>query len=104
VRSRYLAAGAALWSAAYCCGYVAVIHAQGDGPVAWWYLGLVLFAAAALSAYALGAVHKVAPVVGFVILVGATLLGLLTIGVFLLPAVVAAGAAMSGDRPAAAPA
>jgi len=104
VRSRYLAAGAAVWATAYCCGYVAVIHAQGDGPVAWWYLGLVLFAAAALSAFALGAVHRVAAIVGFVVLVGAALLGLLSIGVFLLPAVVAAGAAMAGDRPAPAPA
>ena len=104
MRSRWLAAGAALWAIAYCLGYLAVIHSQGDGSVAWWYVGVVLFAAAALSADAAGLLHRAASIVGFVVLLGAALLGLLTIGVFLIPAVIAAGAAMAGDRPAPAPA
>jgi hypothetical protein len=105
VRSRYLAAGAALWAAAYCFCYVAVIHSQGpDSSVAWWYVGIVLVAAAALSAGAAGVAHTVALTAGFALLVGATLLGLLSIGILLLPAVVAAGVAMVGDRREAAPA
>jgi hypothetical protein len=79
-----------------------VIRAQGDSAVAWWYLGLVLLAAAALCAYATGVVTKPAAIVGLVILVCSALLGLMSIGVFLLPAVVAAALAVAGDRPVAA--
>ena len=104
MRSRYLAAGAALWAAAYSGGYAAVIHDQGDGSVAWWYLGLVLLAAAVLAAYAVGLAGRTALLVGFVVLVCAAVLALLSIGVFLLPAVAVAGIAMAGARPASAPA
>jgi hypothetical protein len=100
--SRYLAAGAALWAAAYSGGYVAVIHNQGDGSVAWWYLGLVLFGAAALFAHAAGVASRTASIVGFVVLFCSALLGAVTIGVFLLPAVAAAGFAMARSGPASA--
>jgi hypothetical protein len=99
---RYLAGGAAVWAAVYCSGYVAVIHNQDDGSVAWWYL--VLVAAAALCAYAAGLAHRSAAIVGLVLLVCAALLAALSIGVFLLPAVAAAGFAVALAGPASAPA
>ena len=101
---RYLAGGAAVWAAVYCSGYVAVIHNQDDGSVAWWYLGLVLVAAAALCAHAIGLAHRSAAIVGLVLLVCAAVLAALSVGVFLLPAVAAAGFAVARGGPAPAPA
>jgi hypothetical protein len=101
---RYLAGGAALWAVVYSGGYVAVIHNQDDGSVAWWYLGLVLVAAAALLAFAAGLANRSAAIIGLVLLVCAALLALLSIGVFLLPAVAAAGVAVALAGPASAPA
>ena len=103
VRHRYLAAGAALWAAAYACGYVAVIRDQGDAPVAWWYVGLVLLAAVALSASAAGIERRATAITGFVMLVIAALLGALSIGIFMLPGALAAGFAVSRDQRAQAP-
>ena len=103
MRHRYLAAGAALWAAAYACGYVALINDQGDTSVAWWYLGLVLLAAVALSASAVGIERRTTAITGFVMLVIAALLASMSIGVFLFPGVLAAGFALSRDPRAQAP-
>lgn len=102
--SRILAAGAALWALAYVGGYLAVINEQGEESPVWWYVGLVLLGAAAMSARAAGVGNKSASIAGLVLLGCAALLGLLSIGIFLLPAVVAAGIATAGHGRSRAPA
>ena len=100
MRSRYLAAGAAIWAAVYGCGYTALIYQQVDSSVAWWYVALVAGGVAALVASAAGNLSRSAVILGAVLLASAALLAAASIGMFLLPAVVGAGVAIAGDRPA----
>ncbi len=97
--SRYLAAGAAIWAAVYACGCVALVHQQGDSSAASWYVVLVLGGAAAMLASVAGDWGRLALIVGLVLLVFAALTAASSIGLFLLPAVGAAGVAIVGDRP-----
>jgi hypothetical protein len=92
--SRLLAMGASLWAAAYAVAYVLVVRSQDDSP-AWWYLGLVVAASILLAAAGLGAALRTAAVIGLALLTVCALLGLLSIGVFLLPAVIAAAVAVT---------
>jgi hypothetical protein len=92
--SRVLAMGASLWAAAYAVAYVLVIRSQDDSP-AGWYLGLVVAASILLAAAGLGAAPRTAAAIGLGLLTVCALLGLLSIGVFLLPAVVAAAVAVT---------
>ena len=89
VKSRYLAGAAALWAFAYVCGYVALIHRQNDSPVAWWYVALVAAGVVALGGVAAATWGRPGLVVGVAALAVASLLGVLTIGLLLIPAVVA---------------
>jgi glycerol uptake facilitator-like aquaporin len=98
MRSRYLAAGAAAWVIAFSVLYVVIIRSQDDGSVAWWFVGLLVVAAAALASYAGGIALKPALVVGLLLCSVATLLGLLSIGILMVPAVAAAAAALATDR------
>jgi hypothetical protein len=79
---------AAVWGLGYSVSYLLVIRGQ-DGSPAWWYVALLLFAVAVCGCA--GFVRSsLAWVVGSVAAVCwsvAAVLGLLTIGVFLLPAV-----------------
>ena len=92
--SRVLAMGASLWAAAFAVAYVAIMRGQDDDP-AWWYAALVLVASVALAAAALGVARRSAAVAGLVLLTACAILGLLSIGVFLLPAVVTAAVAVA---------
>jgi hypothetical protein len=98
MRSRYLAGMAAVWAFAYACGYVALIHRQEASTVAWWYLALIAIGVVALGGVGAGRWGRRGLVLGLVVLVVATLLGAMTIGVFLIPAVLTAVVAIALSR------
>lgn len=98
MRSRYLAGVAAGWALVYTCGYVALIHRQEDSTVVWWYVALIAGGAVALSGVAVGRWGRQGLVLGLAVLVVGTLLGAMTIGVFLIPAVLAAVVAIALSR------
>ena len=93
---RWWGVAAAVWTLGYVLLYVAVVRSQGN-DVAWWYVGL-LWVASALAAAA-PSIRRTRLFLGTAaVLYGVgTLLGLLTIGVLLIPAVVAC---LLGMRPA----
>jgi hypothetical protein len=100
MRSRYLAGGAALWAFAYILGYMALIH-QDESTVAWWYVALIAAGVVALGGVAVGGWGRWGRwglVLGLAVLVGASLLGAMTIGMFLIPAVVTAVVAIAVYR------
>jgi peptidoglycan/LPS O-acetylase OafA/YrhL len=92
MRARFLAIGAAVWTAANAGIYFVVISAQGNNP-AWWYLA-VLGAATLLFALAAGRLWPVPMLItGAILLTGAALAGVL-----LVPGVLAAVAALGPTR------
>jgi len=97
MRARFLAIGAAVWTAANAGIYFLVISVQGNSP-AWWYLA-VLGTSALLFALAAGRLWP-APllITGAVLLTAAALAGVLSIGLLLLPGVLAAVAALGPSR------
>jgi hypothetical protein len=78
-----------LWAFAYALGYVALIHRQDESPVAWWYVALVAGGVVALGGVAAATWGRSGLVVGVTVLAVASLFGVLTIGLLLIPAVVA---------------
>ena len=97
MRARILAIGAAVWTAVNAGIYLLVINAQGNSP-AWWYLAILgisvlLFALAACRLWP-------APmlIVGAVLLTSAALVGVLSIGLLLVPGVLAAVGALGPTR------
>jgi hypothetical protein len=94
MRFRYLAGGAAVWAFAYTCGYVALIHDE-DSTIAWWYVALVAGGVVALGGVAAGRWGRSGLVLGLAVLVVASLLGAMTIAMFLIPAVVTAVVAIA---------
>jgi hypothetical protein len=80
------------WVAAYAGTYVAVIRGQGSSP-AWWYLAVLAVGAAPLALAAAGRWSRPALTAGAVLLALAALAGVLSVGLLLLPGVVAAVAA-----------
>jgi len=100
-RRRILTAAAAVWVAGYLVVYLVIISRQGDGPPAWWYVGLLVLLVGLLAGAAIGDPgHGV--LMGTVVLLGfATLIAMLSIGIFLAPALAAAGGAAALSRPAA---
>src|SRR5215471_11703424 len=100
-RRRILAAAAAVWVAGYLVVYLVIIGWQGDGPPAWWYVGLLVLVMGLLAGAAIGNPGR-GVLVGTVVLLGfATLIAMLSIGILLIPAVAAAVAAAAFSRPAA---
>ena len=104
-KTRIYAFAAAAWAAFYLILYVVIVHRQGD-PVAWWYVALVgaplvLTAAAGVD----GATSRAsrALLVALLLLVFSALLGILSIGLLLVPAIVATAIAAGaiGREPAA---
>jgi hypothetical protein len=89
MRSQYLAGGAAVWAFAYTCGYAALIHGE-DSAIAWWYVALIAGGVVALGGVAAGRWGRSGLVLGLAVLVVAWLLGAMTIGMLLIPAVVTA--------------
>jgi len=97
MRARFLAIGAAVWTAANAGIYSLVISAQGNSP-AWWYLA-VLGTATLLFALAVGRLWPTPLlVIGAALLAGAALAGTLPIGVLLIPGALAAVAAVGDGR------
>lgn len=97
MRARFLAIAAAVWTAANAGIYLAVISAQGNSP-AWWYLA-VLGTAMLLFLLAAGRLWPVPLLItGAILITGAALAGVLTIGLLLLPAAAAAVAALGPTR------
>jgi hypothetical protein len=97
MRARFLAIGAAVWTAANAGIYFLVISAQGNTP-AWWYLA-VLGTSTLLFALAAGRLWPVPLLItGAILLTGAALAGVLSIGMLLVPGVLAAVAAMGPTR------
>jgi hypothetical protein len=85
--TRWLACAAAVWAAAYLCVYFVLVHDQDNGP-AWWYVGLIALSILPLIAAASGRLSRPALVGSIVTMAVATLLGLLSIGLLLLPALI----------------
>ena len=95
VRSRYLAIGAAVWAAGYAGLYVVVISEQGNSP-AWWYVALLAAGAGSLAVAATRRWPRPALLFGAACMALAALAGVLSIGMLLVPAVVAAAVAAAG--------
>jgi hypothetical protein len=97
MRARILAVGAAVWTAANAGIYLLVISAQGNSPV-WWYVA-TLGTAALLFLLAAGRLwRRPMLTIGAVLLTGAALAGVLSIGLLLVPGVLAAIAALGPTR------
>ena len=98
MRARILAIAAAVWTAANAGIYLLVISAQGNSP-AWWYLAILGISALlfALAACRLWPVPML--ITGAVLLTAAALAGVLSIGLLLVPGVLAAVAALGPTRP-----
>lgn len=91
VKVRLLALGLAAWVAGYAWVYVAVMRGQGSTPY-WWYLVIIGAGAVPLMLAAAGLRSRSVLFCGVVILGIAAVLALPSIGMLLLPAVMAAAA------------
>jgi len=97
MRARFLVIGAAVWTAANAGIYLLIISAQRNSPE-WWYVA-VLGTAALLFALAAGRLWQVPLLItGAVLLTGAALIAVLSIGLLLVPGVLAAVAALGPTR------
>jgi hypothetical protein len=97
MRARILAIGAAVWTAVNAGIYLLVISAQGNSP-AWWYpailgISVLLFVLAACRLWPVPML-----ITGAVLLTSAALVGVLSIGLSLVPGVLAAVAALGPTR------
>jgi hypothetical protein len=91
VKVRLLALGLAVWVAAYAWVYVESMRDQGSPPY-WWYL-VIIGAGAVPSPLAAGGLRSRSVLIcGAVILAIAAVLALPSIGMLLLPGVIAAAA------------
>jgi hypothetical protein len=100
---RWLASAATAWTLGYLAVYVALVRSDGNAPV-WWYIGLLAIGMVPLIAAVAGRASRPALVAGAVALALAALLGLLSIGILLLPAaagVIVAAVRMKPTSPAA---
>jgi hypothetical protein len=91
VVSRWLAGAAVAWVAGFTMFYLALIRSQGNAP-AWWLIAVLVAAAIPLVLAAAARPVRPALFAATLLLAGATLLGLLSIGLLLAPAVAAATA------------
>lgn len=92
--SRILAAAAAIWVAGYTVGYAALVRDQGDAPAIWYLVVLVT----ACVGFVVTTVQPSRPrplVAAIALSACASVLGMLTIGVFLVPAILAGIAALA---------
>jgi len=90
VKVRLLALGLAAWVTAYAWVYVASMRDQGSTPY-WWYVAII-GAGAVPPMLAAGLQSRSVLICGAVILGIAAVLALPSIGMLLLPAVIAAAA------------
>ena len=91
VKVRLLALGLAAWVAAYAWVYVQSMRDQGSRPY-WWYLAIIGAGAVPSLLAAAGLRSRSVLVGGAVLLAIAAVLALPSIGMFLLPGVIAAAA------------
>jgi len=98
MRARWLALVAAVWTVAYLAGYLVLVSQDGDGP-AWWYVGLLAIGLVPLIGASAGRSSRPGLVASAVVLGLSALLGLLSIGILLVPAVVCVIAAVIVARP-----
>ena len=98
VKVRLVALGLAAWVAAYAWVYVASMRDQGSAPY-WWYVAIIGAGAVPLMLAAAGLRSRSVLICGAVILAIAAVLALPSIGMLVLPAVIAASAvAFIGPR------
>ncbi|MGI8456586.1 MAG: hypothetical protein ACR2LI_00520 [Propionibacteriaceae bacterium] len=90
---RWLALLALLLTGGYALAYVVVVGSQ-HGSVAWWYLASLAVGAAALLVATAGRRSRAALGVAVVVLWLGVLVGVLSVGLLLLPAAVVAGIAL----------
>jgi hypothetical protein len=93
-----LALAATAWTGGYATVYLILVHHDGNSP-AWWYVGLLAVSMVPLIARAAGWLSRPALIASAVALALAVLLGLLSIGLLLLPSVVTAIVAASMMKP-----
>ena len=92
MRTRYLAIAAAAWVVANAGIYVVIVRSQGN-PVAWWYVAL-LAAFVAMLVFSLAGIWPRPMLISAAVCLGlAALAGVLSIGLLLVPAVVATAVA-----------
>lgn len=89
---RHLGFTAAAWTAVVLVAYLLISRSQDDTP-AWWFVGLLVVCAAVLLAPLRGRAARPALIGAAVILGLCSVLGILSIGIFLIPAAVAAAVA-----------
>jgi hypothetical protein len=89
MRARYLAIAAAVWTLGFAVVYVILIRAQGSAPV-WWVVAALAAVVAMLVLAAAGRWAKPMLITASVLLAGLTIAGSPSIGLLLVPAVVAA--------------
>jgi len=101
--TRWLALAATIWTAAYVVAYLAIVRQDGSTP-AWWYVGLIAAGVLPLIAAVAGWSSRPALVASGGVLGFASLLGLLSIGIFLMPAVLCVIVAAFVPKPSTRPA
>jgi hypothetical protein len=79
------------WIIGFTVVYLALIHSQGNAP-AWWLIAVLVAAVIPLMLAAAARPVRPALFAATLLLAGATLLGLLSIGLLLVPALAAATA------------
>ena len=84
--ARWLALAATTWTGAYVVAYLVLVSHDGGAP-AWCYVVLLAISMVPLIAAAAGWLSRPALVASAVLHTFAALLGLLSIGIFLLPSV-----------------
>ena len=97
MRTRSLAFGAAVWTSGYLVAYLAIMQGQSDSP-AWWYVAVLATTIALLIPAAAGRPNGATLGPAVLLLTGAVLIGLLSIGILLAPAAVAAAVALASSR------
>ena len=88
VSKRVLTVAAAGWLSLYLLAYVLVVRSQG-GDVARWYIVLGLLALLACAAAAVGVAPSTTTAIALALTAAASLAGLLSVGLLLVPAVLA---------------
>jgi hypothetical protein len=96
--ARWLALAATAWTGGYIAVYVNVVRNDGNSPL-WWYVGLLAIGMLPLIAAAAGWLSRPALIASTIALALAALLGLLSIGLLLLPAVIGAAVAAAVMKP-----
>jgi hypothetical protein len=98
MRFPHLGLAAAAWTAVFVAAYLLIIRSQ-DGAPAWWFVALLVVAGGLLLVPLRGRAARPALIGAAVVLGLCSMLGILSLGVFLLPAVVAAAFAAARVPP-----